>query len=58
MAKDLYHIINKATKTSAFCDKYEVCRYSLANKSKSYRQTHKIISDEEYQKIIKKKPVL
>lgn len=58
MAKEVYHIINKANKTSVMQDTYEVCRYILANKAKSFRQTHKIISDDEYQKIIKKKPTL
>ena len=58
MAKSSYHIINKATKQSIYNDSYDTCIYVFTNKHRLFRQTHKIISDEEYQKIIKKKPIL
>ena len=58
MSKGKYHIINKITKDSVYYDNYDVCLYVFTNKVKAFRQTHKIISDEEYNKIIKKKPVL
>lgn len=58
MSKEKYHVINKLTKDSILEDNYDICLYRLTNSSKSFRQTHKIISDDEYQKIIKKKSVL
>jgi len=58
MSKEKYHIINKFTKESVLKDNYDICLYRLTNSSKPFRQTHKIISDNEYQKIINKKPTL
>jgi len=51
-----YHIFNTINKTSKFTGTYDSCLNEFNLQDKAYRKIHKIISDEEYQKIIKKKP--
>lgn len=59
MAKNkLFHIITVVNKDSIFNGSYDACLNMFNMQDKVYRKTHKIISTEEYQKIIKKKPVL
>lgn len=50
-----YHIIINATKTSVASGSYEACFNIFNMQDKVYKKTHKLISDEEYQKILKKK---
>ena len=52
-----YHIIISATKTSIASGSYESCLNMFNIQDKVYKRTHKIISDEDYQKILKKKPI-
>ena len=51
-----YHIITNATKISVASGSYEACLNMFNMQDKIYKKTHKLISDEEYQKILKKKP--
>lgn len=53
-----FHIIINSTKTSVHTGSYDTCLNIFNTQDKVYRKTHKIISDEEYNKIIKKKQVL
>lgn len=50
-----YHIIRTATKTSVASGSYESCLNMFNLQDKIYHRTHKIISEEEYNKILKKK---
>ncbi len=52
-----YHIFNTINKTSKFTGTYDSCLNEFNLQDKIYHKTHKIISDEEYNKIIKKKPI-
>lgn len=52
----IYHIFNTITKKSDYSDTYDICLHLFNQSTKIYRKTHKIISDKDYQKIIKKKP--
>lgn len=54
----IYHIIAAITKASVFSGNYESCLNYFKEQNKIFRKTHKIISAEEYSKIIKKKPIL
>lgn len=54
----IYHIITAIIKTSVFSGDYESCLNYFKEQDKIFRKTHKIISAEEYSKIIKKKPIL
>ena len=54
----IYHIIKVITKTSVCKGSYDACLNMFNMHDKVYRKTHKIISEEEYNKIIKKKPTL
>ena len=58
MAKNkLFHIIITNTKTSVCKGSYDACLNMFNLQDKIYRRTHKIISDEDYQKMLKKKPI-
>lgn len=52
----IYHIIKTITKTSVMSGNYESCLNYFNEQDKVFRKTHKIISAEDYIKIIKKKP--
>lgn len=54
----IYHIITAITKVNVFSGDYESCLNYFKKQNKIFRKTHKIISAEEYTKIIKKKPIL
>ena len=54
----IYHIITSITKTSIMSGDYKSCLNYFKEQDKVFRKTHKIISAEEYVKIIKKKPML
>lgn len=54
----IYHIIKVITKTSVCKGSYDACLNMFNMQDKVYRKTHKIISEEEYNKIIKKKQTL
>lgn len=51
-----HHIINRITREQRFTGTYDECLELYIMQDKPYRKLHKIIDDEEYQKIIKKKP--
>lgn len=53
-----YHIIINSTKTSVCQGSYDACNNMFNMQDKIYRKTHKIISEEEYNKILKKKQAL
>lgn len=53
-----FHIIITSTKTSVCSGSYDACLNMFNLQDKAYHKTHKIISDEEYNKITKKKQVL
>ena len=53
----VFHIIKTITKTSVMSGDYESCLNYFKEQDKVFRKTHKIISAEEYQKMIKKKPI-
>lgn len=55
MANKKHHIINRITREQRFSGTYDECLELYIMQDKPYRKLHKIISDEEYQKIIKKK---
>ena len=58
MAKNkLFHIIGIINKTSVYKGSYDACLNMFNMQDKVYRKTHKIITDEDYQKILKKKPM-
>lgn len=58
MAKNkLFHIIGIINKTSVCKGSYDACLNMFNMQDKVYRKTHKIITDEDYQKILKKKPM-
>jgi hypothetical protein len=59
MAKNkLFHIIGIINKTSVHKGSYDDCLNMFNLQDKVYRKTHKIISAEDYIKIINKKPTL
>jgi hypothetical protein len=51
-----FHIITVIDKDSIFNGSYDDCVDFLNKKTKVFRKLHKLVSDEDYQKIIKKKP--
>lgn len=53
-----FHIIITSTKISVYNGSYDGCLNMFNLQDKTYRKTHKIISDEEYNKITKKKSTL
>lgn len=50
----IFHIIKITTKISVMSGDYESCLNYFKEQDKVFRKTHKIISVEEYKKIIKK----
>jgi len=54
----IYHIIKTTTKTSIMSGDYESCLTYFNEQDKVFRKTHKIISADDYVKIIKKKQTL
>ena len=54
----IYYIVDRFNRNSIFSGDYNSCLKTFNSKDKSFRKSYKIIPDEEYQKIIKKKPVL
>ena len=53
-----FHVITVIDKGSIFNGSYDNCVNFLNEKTKVFRKLHKIISEEEYQKILKKKQAL
>lgn len=53
----IYHIIKTIAKTSVMSGDYKSCLNYFKEQDKVFRKTHKIISAEDYQKILKKKPM-
>lgn len=59
MAKNkLFHIIGIITKTSVYKGSYDDCLNMFNLQDKPYRKLHKIISANDYIKIINKKSTL
>lgn len=58
MANKKHHIINRITREQKFSGTYDECLELYIMQDKPYRKLHKIISDEDYIKIINKKPTL
>lgn len=54
----IYHIIRTITRKSVMSGDYESCLNYFKEQDKAFRKTHKIISAEDYIKIIKKKQIL
>lgn len=52
-----FHIITVVDKDSIYNGSYDDCVDFLNKKTKVFRKLHKLVSDEDYQKIIKKKPI-
>lgn len=54
----LYYIIHRINKTKDFSATYDGCLEYFMQQDKIYRKLHKIISEKEYNHIIKKKLTL
>lgn len=59
MAKDsIYHIIHRITRKEDFMATYNGCLEYYNQQDKTYRKLHRIIDNNEFNKIIKKRESL